>query len=163
MFYCRLKWLKKTEVPQEVECITIFEGKYMSDYIKMQSHNLELLNSVTEIAMQLYKVNTCNRYICTIRDYNVVQSSKIIELLKDYLLISKEVIAVQTKPLPEYHSMTPAQDCIIRTVATTKPTSKPEFIYPKLEQPNIISGVSAGGIIIVCVFLILGIKEMVCF
>ncbi|XP_049872600.1 uncharacterized protein LOC126371336 [Pectinophora gossypiella] len=139
-----LKWQKDLESPGDIDTIFILEGKYLADCIKMQSSNLELVNTIPEVSLQLYKSRTVNKYICTIKDYNVVLSSEIVELLRQYLIVSVNVIAIQTKPLSDYQAMElSGQDCIIRAVSTTKRIQL-NLKYPKLEQPNIVSGVSAG-------------------
>lgn len=125
----------------------MLEGKYLSECIKSQTHHrLELINWIPEVNLQLFKVKMCNKYICTIKNYNLVLSSEIVELLRQYLSISSNVVTIQTKALPEYQAMeTSAQDCIIRTIRTSKSSKGLDIDFPKLEQPNIISGVSAGG------------------
>lgn len=113
----------------------------------MQTHKkFELINSIPEVNLQLYKIAT-DLYFCTLKDYNLVLSTEIVELLKGYLNVSRDVITIQTKPLHEYQASEMAnQDCIIRTVASSKGSSNLlSTHFPKLEQPNIISGVSAGG------------------
>ncbi|XP_061714455.1 uncharacterized protein LOC133522970 [Cydia pomonella] len=141
----KLEWQNSLEAPKEIDDVIIFEGRYLSDYIKHQSQ-CSLINTVSGASINLYKLNNCNGYICTVRDYSIVQSSKIIELLKDYLLHSREVIAVQTKPLSDFNSTEPVLDCVVRSVSTSKLPNNSRFTYPKLEQPNIISGVAAGAI-----------------
>lgn len=146
MVFCRLKWLLEIAAPAVIETFMIFEGKYLYDCITQQTKcNLELINSIKEASLHLYKVESMDKYICVTKDYNLLQSSEIVELLKQYLNVSNDVVAVQTKPLAEYHSIELSnQNCVVRTVCTTVPSSS-DICFPKLEQPNIISGVSAGG------------------
>lgn len=143
-----MKWKQDLESPEEIEVFVLCEGKYLSDCIKMQGKDkLELINSIPEVKLNLFGSKTSNKYVCTISDYNVVLSSEIVGLLRQYLIVSHDVIAIQTKALPEYQTLQlSAQDCIIRTISTTKVPIKKNYIdFPKLEQPNIISGISAGG------------------
>lgn len=142
-----LRWSQDLESPEEIETFAILEGKYLSDSIKPQTHHrLELINWIPEVNLQLYKIKMSNKYICTIKNYNLVLSSEIVELLRQYLTVSTNVLTIQTKALVEYQTMeTFAQDCIIRTIRTSKVSKGLDIEFPKLEQPNIISGVSAGG------------------
>lgn len=81
-----------------------------------------------------------------IRDYNLILSSEIVEMLKKYINVSTDVIGVLTKPLVEYQvSELVTHDYVIRCLSTSKPTRDLDKTFPHLEQPNIISGVSAGG------------------
>lgn len=92
----------------------------------------------------MYRELDTNRYVVAIKDCNLVLSSEVVELLKPYLDVSHDVVAIQTKPLADYQSNAlSVQQCVIRTVTSSKSANKAN--YPKLEQPNIISGISAGG------------------
>lgn len=135
------------ESPEEIETFVVLEGKYLSECIKSQIHHrLELINWIPEVNLQLFKIQMCNKYICTVKNYNLVLSSEIVELLRQYLVVSSNVITIQTKALAEYQAMEiSSQDCIIRTILTSKSSKELLVEFPKLEQPNIISGVSAGG------------------
>lgn len=146
-FTYRLKWSQDLVSPEEIETLVILEGKYLSECIKSQTrHRLELINWIPEVNLQLFKVKISNKYICTAKSYNLVLSSEIVQLLRPYLDVSADVVTIQTKALPEYQAMeTSAQDCIIRTIRTSKSSKEVDIEFPKLEQPNIISGVSAGG------------------
>lgn len=134
------------ESPEEIETFVLLEGKYLSECIKPTHDRLELINWIPKVNVQLYKVKTCNKYICTIKNYNLVLSSEIVELLKQYLIVSTNVVTLQTKALVDYQATdSSAQDCLIRTIRTSKVSKGLDIEFPKLEQPNIISGVSAGG------------------
>lgn len=88
-----------------------------------------------------------NNYVCVIRDYNIVLSCEIVNLVKQYITISNNIICILTKPLVEYQvSERVHKDYVIRSLSTSKQsTNGLDISFPKLEQPNIISGVSAGG------------------
>lgn len=88
-----------------------------------------------------------NNYVCMIRDYNLILSSEIVELLKKYITVSTDVIAILTKPLVEYQvSELVTKDYVIRSLSASKQSANGlDISFPYLEQPNIISGVSAGG------------------
>lgn len=125
------------------------EGKYLGDYININVNTkMNLVNSVAQLSLKLFKITEKNYYICFIQEYNLIQSSEIVELLKDLLCKSSNVITVSTKPLFEFQSSEiSTQGCIIRCLSTSKPVigvcAKIKCL--KLEQPNMISGVSAGG------------------
>lgn len=146
-FTYSLKWSQDLESPEEIDTFVLLEGKYLSECIKSQTRDrLELINWIPEVNLQLYKVKMSNKYICTIKNYNLVLSSEIVQLLRQYLTVSINVVTIQTKALPDYQATeTSAQDCIIRTIQTSKSCKGLVIEFPKLEQPNIISGVSAGG------------------
>ncbi|KAJ2951107.1 hypothetical protein O0L34_g5492 [Tuta absoluta] len=139
-----LKWQDDLESPDEIETFLILEGKYLADCTKSLSSNLELINTILAVNLKLYRSKVANQYICTILDYNLVLSSQIVELLRQYLIVSKNVIAIQTKPLAEHQASSPTVTCTIRTVNTSKRQSLNIKQFPRLEQPNIITGVSAG-------------------
>ncbi|CAG9787736.1 unnamed protein product [Diatraea saccharalis] len=145
--YIKLDWMLKTTVPDIINTLVLLEGKYLYDCVKNQSDNvLTMINSIKEVNLNVHKHQQLNLYICVIRDYNLLQSSEIVEILKPYILVSKNVVAIQTKPLIEFqtHELI-NKSCLIRTICSTK-TSNLNFDYPKLQQPNFISGVSAGAI-----------------
>lgn len=144
--FFRLQWQLDITAPAFIETFLIFEGKYLFDCISQHTKcKLEIINSIKEISLYLYKVESIDKYMCVIKDYNLLQSSEIVELLKPYLSASNDVVTVQTKPLAEYQSIDVSpENCVVRTVCTTLPSSS-DIHFPKLEQPNIISGVSAGG------------------
>lgn len=146
-FTCSLKWSQDLKSPEVVETFVIMEGKYLSQCIKSQAHHrLDLIDWIPEVNLQLFKLKMSNKYICTVKNYNLVMSSEIVQLLRPYLAVSANVVAIQTKALPEYQATeTSAQDCIIRTIRTSKSSKELDVEFPQLEQPNIISGVSAGG------------------
>lgn len=112
----------------------------------MQSHlKLELFTSIPEVNLNIFKADNDEYYICTVRDYNLLMSSQIVQLLRPYVLNCQDVVTIQTKPLSQYQTLNVSSDyCIIRTIATSKKPVK-NISYPLLEQPNMISGVSAGG------------------
>ncbi|KAI5646015.1 hypothetical protein NE865_01908 [Phthorimaea operculella] len=139
-----LKWQQDLESPDEIETFLVLEGKYLADCIKSQDSNLELINTIPAVNLKLYRSKVANQHICTILDYNLVLSSQIVELLRQYLIVSKNVIAIQTKPLAEHQASSPTVICTIRAVYTTQKQSLNIKQYPRLEQPNIITGVSAG-------------------
>lgn len=120
----------------------------MADSIKPQVDlKLQHVNSVPEVNMKLYKTEDSNCYICVLKDYNLLLSSEIVELIKPFVTISGDIIAILTKPLVEYQvSELLTEEYFIRSLFTSKPVKKTLGInFPRLEQPNIISGVSAGG------------------
>lgn len=95
----------------------------------------------------MYRIISYNKYIVVIRDYNLLQTNDLLEFLKPLLIQAHDVMVVQTKPLADYMSLEPLgnQNSVIRTVVTTKPGAAADTPYPRLEQPNMITGVAAGG------------------
>ncbi|KAM3958963.1 proteasome assembly chaperone 1 [Aphomia sociella] len=142
--FLELQWQGDVGTLKEIETFIILEGKYLSDIVSAQTqHKLEFVNSIKEANLNLFTAN--NKYICIIKDYELVQSSDIIELLKPYISVSQHVITIQTKALAEFQSSEYFNhDCLVRTIHTTKPSRFHNPNFPKLEQPNIISGISAG-------------------
>lgn len=134
------------EVSENINIFMILEGRYLAESIKMQL-KLEHVNSVAEVNLKLYKSEDSNCYICIIKDYNLLMSSEIVELIKPFLTSSRDVVAILTKPLVEYQvSELLVKEYVIRSLSTSKPVTKSLGInFPKLEQPNIISGATAGG------------------
>ncbi|XP_053605054.1 uncharacterized protein PSMG1 [Plodia interpunctella] len=161
----KLALQESTGILAKVESFIILEGKYLTELVALHSqHELEVLNSITKVNLHIYKEKSLNSYLCVVKDYNLLQSSEIVELLKPFLLVSKNVIAIQTKPLAEYQSSEVTNtDCIIRAVFTSNLASKYlNFNYPRLEQPNIITGLSAG---VICMsdFLNLPGVAIICY
>ncbi|XP_011550095.3 uncharacterized protein LOC105381981 [Plutella xylostella] len=141
----KLAWEKDVPVPGQIENLFILEGNYLSECVKSQTHlKLQLIDSIPEVNLNIFNAVGTFNYFVTVKYYNLVLSSEIVECLKGYLKVARNVVALQTKPLPEFQtSVLTNQDCIIRTLSTTLPVSI-DIKYPKLEQPNIISGISAG-------------------
>lgn len=108
---------------------------------------MELINCVPEVHLHMYRIISYNKYIVVIRDYNLLQTNDLLEFLKPLLIQAHDVMVVQTKPLADYMSLEPLgnQNSVIRTVVTTKPGAAADTPYPRLEQPNMITGVAAGG------------------
>lgn len=145
--YSRLCWQNDIGILNNIESLIVLEGKYLSDSLKVQTDiKMDLVNSVPQLNLDLYKITEFNKFICVIKDYDLVQSSEIVELMKDLILKSNNVVTILTRPLVEYQSEVFAQDCIIRCLSTSTPVSGVcgNVKLPKLEQPNIISGVSSG-------------------
>lgn len=143
-------WQKNVVVPAQIEKFIILEGRYIADSIQsLARFKLELVNVIQPLNISVYRSESSalEVYVCVLRDYNLLLASEIVDLLKMYFGISSDVIAVLTKPIAEYQATEyTAQEYIIRSLSTTKPshisiTKK----IPNLEQPNIISGVTAGG------------------
>ncbi|XP_075975627.1 proteasome assembly chaperone 1 [Anticarsia gemmatalis] len=145
--YPELRLQKTMEPPTEIDTFIILEGRYLYDRVKNQ-HELVHVNSIPEVNLHLYKSKLENNYICIIKDYNLVQSSEIVELLKEYIVTSSDVIAVLTKPLVEYQvAQFVNEEYVIRSLNTSTQTSRNiNCKYPSLEQPNIIAGVAAGAL-----------------
>uniref|UniRef100_A0A2A4JA04 Proteasome assembly chaperone 1 n=1 Tax=Heliothis virescens TaxID=7102 RepID=A0A2A4JA04_HELVI len=143
--FLNLRLEKDVDIPKEIDTFIILEGRYLYDCVRAH-HNLELVNSNAEVNLCLFKTKELNNYVCMIRDYNLILSSEIVELLKKYITISKDVIAIVTKPIVEYQvSELVSKDYVIRSISSSKQsTSNLDIHFPNLEQPNIISGVSAG-------------------
>ena len=143
-----MQWKVPLQIPDSIEILYILEGKLLSDYIKGQPVDyLKLVNSIPEAAANLYKIK-CDDFVFTIKDYNLLQSSEIVELLKPILCKCEDVVTIQTKPLPEYQTENPStHTMVIRQITTTASNKfkKLGFNYENLEQPNILSGISAGG------------------
>ncbi|XP_026734069.1 uncharacterized protein LOC113498302 [Trichoplusia ni] len=140
-----LRFDREMEVPRDINTFIILEGRYIYDSIRTQ-HNLELINTIADVNLRLYKTKKLGNYVCVIRNYSLVLSSEIVELLKKYINISTNVVAMLTKPLVEYQvAELVTKDYILRSLCTSKQLSKPiNIVFPNLEQPNIISGISAG-------------------
>lgn len=150
--HSRVKFLDSAGRPKEIGTLFVIEGKYLADCIKLQSHlKLELISTVTEANLNIYKAENSD-YLCTVRDYSLIMSSQIVELLRPLLQDCADVVAIQTKPLSGYQTTNLfPQNCIIRTVSASVTLAR-KLDYPLLEQPNIISGVSAGGITLCVIF-----------
>ncbi|KOB71063.1 putative proteasome complex [Operophtera brumata] len=143
-----IKWQRAIEVPKVINTFLILEGRYLADSIKMQVElKLQHINSVPEYNLKLYKTNDSDCYICVLKDYNLLQSSEIVELIKPFVVSSVDIVTILTKPLVEYQvSEILAENHVIRSLSTSKPLVAKSLAinFPRLEQPNIISGVSAG-------------------
>ncbi|CAK1555119.1 unnamed protein product [Leptosia nina] len=142
-----LKWNNALEVPDVIDLLIILDGKYVSDTLQLHSQDsVELLNTVKEASLSLYKIKLRNAYICILKDYNLLLSGEIVELLRDFVEKSKDIISVLKKPVADYQTSSLAyQPCIIRSLTTTvNLTNSYGLEFPKLEQPNILSGVGAG-------------------
>ncbi|XP_045490689.1 uncharacterized protein LOC110998280 [Pieris rapae] len=143
-----LKWTNILEVSDTVDLLLILDGKQLSDTVKLQEQDsIELINTVKEASLSLYKIKLRNAYICILKDYNLLLSSAIVELLREFIEKSKDIIVFLNKPLAEYQTsnLTYHQPCVVRCLKTTKNlTNSHGLNFPKLEQPNIISGVAAG-------------------
>uniref|UniRef100_S4P867 Proteasome assembly chaperone 1 n=1 Tax=Pararge aegeria TaxID=116150 RepID=S4P867_9NEOP len=141
-----LQWQWPLDSADKIDTLFILEGRYMSECVKMHpKFHLQLKNSILDANLHLFELPS-NKYVCTIKDYNLLQSSEIVELLKPLLTKSKDVITIQTKPLLEYQTASQLYSpLVIREVTTSTKTQKLcEFKFEKLEQPNIVSGVAAG-------------------
>lgn len=141
-------WYKDVAVPAEAQTFFILEGRHIADSIKsLTKYKLELVNVIQPLNINIYRTEGSESYVCVLRDYNLLLASEIVELLKLYITGSKDVIAVLTKPIVEYQaSEYMGQEYIMRSLSTTKPPLLSLVnTIPKLEQPNIISGVTAGG------------------
>lgn len=104
-----------------------------------------LKSSVPDVNLNLFELPS-NKYVCSIKDYNLLQSSEIVELMRPLLYKSNDVITIQTKPLLEYQTASQEfSPLIIRKLTTSARAQKQDFKFKKLEQPNIVSGVAAGG------------------
>ncbi|XP_022828264.1 uncharacterized protein LOC111357695 [Spodoptera litura] len=144
--YIELRLEKEIEVPKQIDTFIILEGKYLFDCVRAH-HELELVNASPEVNLRLFKTKKLNNYVCMIRDYNLILSSEIVEMLKKYINVSTDVVGVLTKPLVEYQvSELVTNDYVIRCLSASQPTSDLDKTFPHLEQPNIISGVSAGAL-----------------
>lgn len=109
--------------------------------------HLKLINSSTASNLHLYQIISRNEYVCTIKDYNLLQSSEIIDLIKPFIRNCDDVLTIQTKPLTEYQTASlETKPWVIRKLTTsTQSENLKDFNFSKLEQPNILSGVAAGG------------------
>ncbi|CAH0720053.1 unnamed protein product, partial [Brenthis ino] len=144
-----LQWKLPLKVPHNVNTLFVLDGKFLSDCIKVQpKDNLKLVNSIPEVNAHMYEVKSGDQFVFTIKDYNLLQSSEIAELLKPILCKSTDVITIQTKPLMDYQTANGSiHSCIIRQLNTSTLSNKfQNYMYSKLEQPNILSGISAGAI-----------------
>lgn len=143
-----MQWKLPLKIPDKVNTLFILEGKFLSDCIKVQpKDNLKLVNSIAEVNAHMYEVKSDDQFVFTIKDYNLLQSSEIVELLRPILCKSADVITIQTKPLMDYQTANSSiHSCILRQLNTSTSSNKfQNFMYSKLEQPNILSGISAGG------------------
>ncbi|CAH0683082.1 unnamed protein product [Spodoptera exigua] len=139
-----LRLEKEVEVPKQIDTFIILEGKYLYDCVRAH-HELDLVNASPEVGLRIFKTKKLNNYVCMIRDYNLIQSSEIVELLKKYINMSIDVIGILTKPLVDYQvSERITNDYVIRCLSASKPTRDLDKTFPHLEQPNIISGICAG-------------------
>ncbi|XP_050348500.1 uncharacterized protein LOC126772256 [Nymphalis io] len=144
-----IQWQLPIEIPKRIETFFILEGKFLADYIKVQSQDhLKFLNSNIGVNLYLYELMSSDNYVCTVKDYNLLKSSEIIELLKPFIYKSEDVITIQTKPLMEYQTASLGmQSWVIRKLTTSILSKKSwDFNFAKLEQPNILSGVAAGAV-----------------
>lgn len=144
LFVFSLMWTVDIDVPKNIDTFYILDGKYLADYIlKRSSVELERFDSIIEHNVTVFRDKVSDNYICLLKQYDLLQSSEIVDLLKEFIINSKNVICIQSKPMAEYQVASKSeQDCVIRSICTSK---NPSALHPRLEQPNIVSGVSAGG------------------
>ncbi|XP_028175984.1 uncharacterized protein LOC114364164 [Ostrinia furnacalis] len=159
----KLQWKTNSFVrPKIVDAVLIFEGEYLFHCIFAQTkNNLKLKNTVEEIGLSLYKIILTNNYVFVVRDYDMPRTGEVVELIRYFLNESKEVLTLQTRPLTEYQSPNPVCQSVIRTVSTTNVKSN-DLLYPALEQPNMLTGISAG-VISLREHLGLAGKTIVCY
>ncbi|XP_038213867.1 uncharacterized protein LOC119833767 [Zerene cesonia] len=142
-----LKWPNNLNIPDTIDLFIIFDGKRISEAVKLQSQDsLELVATVREACLQLYKIKLRNAFICVLKDYSLLLTTDIVELLREFLEKSNEVLVLVNKPITDYHTNTEScQSCLVRSMCTTiGPDNRDGLNFSKLEQPNIISGVAAG-------------------
>ncbi|XP_041979808.1 uncharacterized protein LOC121733579 [Aricia agestis] len=143
-FNTQLEWLTPLESNGNIKTTFILEGRYLSNCIKQAQELAEPISSIDSVNLKLYKLKTDNVLVCTIQDYDLLQSSDIVEALRPVVSKSNNVISLLTKPLPDYQSTSlDSSMCIVRKLSTTTAQDN-QFNFKNLEQPNIISGVSAG-------------------
>ncbi|XP_068617328.1 uncharacterized protein PSMG1 [Battus philenor] len=143
--YSKLQWECPTEINKEIDTFFIIDGKHLVHFIDLQSQLLELINEIKEIGLKLFEIKTLNKYLCVVKDYNIVLSSEIVELLQPYLETCRNVITIQTNPMSEYRStQVQIQPCLVRGIYTSAELVSSRYEFPRLEQPNILSGVAAG-------------------
>lgn len=143
----KLMWQSDVQVPDEIHSLFILEGRHISNSIKsLTKFKLQLQNAIQEANLKLYRTEATQVYICVLSDYNLLLASEIVELLKPYITVSKNIMGIITKPFVEYQATEyTGQQYVMRSLSTTKPLAKPLAMnVPKLEQPNIVSGVTAG-------------------
>ncbi|VVC96760.1 unnamed protein product [Leptidea sinapis] len=143
----KLVWQSPLEVPKNIKLLIILDGKFTSDCIRLQKQeSVELINSIKNINLCLYKVKYSDSYICVLKDYDLLYSSEIVELLREILIASRDVVSVLNKPIMEYQTThTRNHSCVIRSLCTSIKSSNLKGLhFTRLEQPNIISGVTAG-------------------
>ncbi|XP_072932751.1 uncharacterized protein PSMG1 [Epargyreus clarus] len=140
-----LQWETPLELPEKVDNFVLIESRDDS-ILSEEKKNILEINCIKKANLRLYKTQTgANKYICIIKDCDMMLSSDVVKLLKDIITRSKVIVTIVVKSICEYQTEQPTlQSCIIRKVTTTNKLNLMKIDYPKLEQPNIISGVSAG-------------------
>ncbi|CAH2084794.1 unnamed protein product [Euphydryas editha] len=144
-----IQWQLPLNIPEIIGTLFILEGKFFADCVKVQAKDhLKLINSSTGSNLHLYQILSCSEYVCTVKDYNLLQSSEIIDLMKPLISKSADVITIQTKPMTEYQTASlETQPWFIRKLTTSNPSKiSKDLNFAKLEQPNILSGVGAGAV-----------------
>ncbi|XP_045499236.1 uncharacterized protein LOC123696896 [Colias croceus] len=142
-----LKWPNNLNIPDEIDLFIIFDGKRITEAVQIRpQHSLQLVATVKDIGLELYKLRRQKAFICLLKDYNFLLTTDIVELLRVFLEKSEEVLVLVNRPISDYYSNTNlCHSCIVRTLCTTiTPEIDLDLNFPKLEQPNIISGVAAG-------------------
>ncbi|CAK1585445.1 unnamed protein product [Parnassius mnemosyne] len=141
----KLHWDNEVVINKTIDSFYLLDGKYLKQFVN--TTHLQLINTVKEVNLNIYEIHTHthNKYICTIMDYNLILSSEIVQLLQPYFEFCKNVLTVQCISMSEYRTnQLNIQPCLIRGIYTSKALNTSELDIPKLEQPNILSGVPAG-------------------
>lgn len=149
------KWMDEDASNQELDRMEpidrfyVFEGRQIFDFF-----NAILLKSTMPICQlesyktAVYKLPHTNSVICLTEGNELNRTAQITEMLRPWINAAKETFAFAFQPTYSYYSERNFDRmCFVRSICGNRPvdTTKLDFVEP-MEDSNMISGVSAGGI-----------------
>lgn len=144
IFCCfSLSWAKESSLPNEIDLLLLMEGTLAVEFAKSCLISSDPIDEVSLSKVAFYKIPNTQIIICTSLNDDDTKFGEITLLLQPLLEKSSNVICIQSLSSTRYQNLSvPISNSIIRTLQTTHSTGKLES---RLEQPNILSGLTAGG------------------
>lgn len=127
----------------------VVEGRQIFDFL--QTTVLKKLSPISQIdgyKTSMYKLPETGDYLCITEDNNLDEASQMTELLSPWLSKAEKTHIFTFQSAYTYNTKQEFDKrCFIRTISNlpTKTTNEFDFIAP-MEDCNIVSGVSAGGL-----------------
>lgn len=127
----------------------VVEGRQIFDFI--QTTVLKKLSPICQIdgyKTSMYKLLETGNYLCITEDNNLDEAAQMTELLSPWLSKAEKTHVFTFQSAYTYNTKKEFDKrCFIRTISnsSTETTNEFDFIAP-MEDCNIVSGVSAGGL-----------------
>ncbi|XP_077283569.1 proteasome assembly chaperone 1 [Arctopsyche grandis] len=141
----QLNWERKVVATDKLKTFLIMEGASAVEFAdRCLVNKKNVINRIVNANTTLYEIKEQSLVVCTSLCDDDTITSDVTDLLLPWIESATSVFAIKSVPFVYYKSTEDIEDTFLMRALHTEDSTKTPTDVPILEQPNILSGVSAG-------------------